>query len=150
MTVDYDMISTDRSYSRIEYRHDTIVFMDQDRELPIDLKVYKRPYFETDDTLTTFKIFLLHPQHGAEIGFLDNVTIRYFDDETMNDAQYSYATLNGIRPSQQFDQDLTNLPGGKIETSLNLQGGAIFTVNAYSYFNEQDIKTDGKCIFYLI
>ena len=124
--------------------------MDQDRELPIDLKVYKRPYFETDDTLTTFKIFLLHPQHGAEIGFLDNVTIRYFDDETMNDAQYSYATLNGIRPSQQFDQDLTNLPGGKIETSLNLQGGAIFTVNAYSYFNEQDIKTDGKCIFYLI
>jgi hypothetical protein len=86
VTVDYDMTSSDRSYSRIEYRHDTVVFMDQDTELPIDLKVYKRPYFETDDALTIFKIFLLHPTHGAEIGFLDNVTIRYFDDETMNDA----------------------------------------------------------------
>lgn len=89
----------DKSYSRIEYRHDTIVFMDQDRELPIDLKVYKRPYFETDDRLTLFNVYLKHPYGGAEIGFTDTITIRYFDDESLNDAQFSYPLLNGIRPS---------------------------------------------------
>ena len=83
-----------------------MIFEDQDQELPIDLKVFKRPYFETNDTLNTFYIYLLHPQLGAEIGFNDNVTIRYFDDESMNDAEFSYATLNGIRPSQQFNADL--------------------------------------------
>jgi hypothetical protein len=56
VSVDYDMRMADKSYSRIEYRHDRIIFMDQDRELPIDLKVFKRPYFEADDELTHFII----------------------------------------------------------------------------------------------
>ena len=65
----------------------------------IDLKVFTRPYHEIDDELTKFQVFLLHPQHGAEVGYLDRVTIRYFDDESVNDAEYSYPTLTDIRPS---------------------------------------------------
>jgi hypothetical protein len=76
----------DKSYSRIEYRHDRMIFKDQDRLLPIDLKVFKRPYFETDDELTMFTIYLKHPYNGAEIGFINEMTIRYFDDESVNDA----------------------------------------------------------------
>jgi hypothetical protein len=54
--------------------------------LPIDLKVYKRPYFETDEKLTTFSVYLMYPTKGAEIGWIDKITIRYFDDESLNDA----------------------------------------------------------------
>ena len=71
---------------------------DQVYEYAIEIKVFPRPYFELDDTLTEFQFFLRHPAGGAELGYHKNLTVRYFDDESVFDAQHSYPTLLGIRP----------------------------------------------------
>lgn len=76
--------------------------MDQDRELPIDLKVFKRPYWEDNDNLTTFMLYLKHPYNDTEIGWISNITLRYFDDESLNDAEFTYPVLEGVRPRDQF------------------------------------------------
>ena len=40
---------------------------------------------------------LRNPGGGAELGYHKTVTVRYFDDESVVDAQYSYPVLQGIR-----------------------------------------------------
>lgn len=125
VTVEFDMTMTNPPYTRIEYRHDTLVFDDQIAEVEIEFKVFKRPYFETDDSLTTFEVYLLHPSEGAEIGWRDNVTVRYFDDESINDAEHTYATLQGHRPFETTD-DWYWTP--------ELQLGVIEPVEIFSYY----------------
>ena len=63
VTVDFDMMMIDESYTRVEYRHETLVFTDQIAEITVKVKVFIRPYFETsndDDemTETTFIFYL--------------------------------------------------------------------------------------------
>ena len=74
VTVDFDMMMLDDSYSRVEYRHETLVFTDQIAEVAISTKVFIRPYYETsndDDemTETTFIFYLEYPTGGGELGY---------------------------------------------------------------------------------
>jgi hypothetical protein len=63
------------------------------------MRVYPRPYFETDDSLTVFYFFLRHPYGDAQLGNVPNCTVRYFDDESVFDAEWSYPAMQGIRRS---------------------------------------------------
>ena len=98
ISFDYDMWSKDQSLSRLEFRQETVWMTDQVYEYAIEVKVFPRPYFETDDTLTEFQFFLRHPDGHAELGYHKNLTVRYFDDETVFDAEFSFPTLLNIRP----------------------------------------------------
>ena len=63
--------------------------------------MYKRQYYEKDDDLTTFVLYLYNPSQGGELGYQSTMTVYYYDDPlNMNDAYYSYPTLNGLRNSQ--------------------------------------------------
>ena len=69
------------------------------------MKVFIRPYFETsndDDekTETTFTFYLEYPTGGAELGYAPNITVRYFDDESVFDAEFSYPKLLDKKPSE--------------------------------------------------
>ena len=65
VTVDYDMWGPDKSFSRIEYRHETLVFDDQVREIKIEFRVFPRPLFELDSVVTEFYLRLEYPTGGA-------------------------------------------------------------------------------------
>jgi hypothetical protein len=71
---------------------------DQVYEFAIEIKVFPRPYFELDDNMTTFHFYLRNPYGGAELGEKKNVTVHYFDDESVFDAMFTYPTLLEIRP----------------------------------------------------
>ena len=99
VTVEYDMWGSDKSFSRIEYRHETIVFDDQVREVKIEFRVFPRPLFELDNVVTEFYLRLEYPTGGAQLGKTRDLTIRYFDDESVFDKVHSYATILGVRSS---------------------------------------------------
>jgi hypothetical protein len=61
------------------------------------VNVFKRHYYEYDDTLTEFDITLYNPSGGAEIGYHNSLKVLYYDDPIyMNDAISTYTTLNGV------------------------------------------------------
>lgn len=78
---------------------------DGDYEHKIEIQVYPRPYFETNDELCLFQFFLRFPYGGAELGYHKTVLVRYFDDEKVFDAEFSYPTLNSFRVSTGLDAD---------------------------------------------
>lgn len=110
VSVDFDMTMTEPKFTRVEYRHATIWFDDQVEEVAIEFKVFKRPYYETVDFDTTFKVFLLYPTGGAEIGLQHFQVIRYFDDESITDSEFSYPVLEGVRPHATSEDLFYSLP----------------------------------------
>ena len=103
------------------------------------MKVFIRPYFETsndDDTATetTFIFNLKWPTGDAELGYTSSMTVRYFDDESVFDAEFSYPTLLDKRPSQQFDS--SELPHGPHETEIELDTNTNYTVSIFMNYQE--------------
>ena len=96
------------------------------------MKVFPRVYFENDDALTEFQFFLRNPDGGAELGYHKNLTVRYFDDESVFDAEFSYPSLLNIRPRDQFADN--SYPAGAFETRIELATGHTFTVSVYMFF----------------
>ena len=117
-------------------------------EFAIEVKVFPRVYFETDDTLTEFQFFLRTPDLGAELGYHKNLTVRYFDDESVFDAEFSYPTLLSIRPHEQFDD--SELPAGPHETMIELSTGSTFTVSVFMNYQLDQPKDNGSDKCYLI
>jgi hypothetical protein len=96
VSVDFDMISmTDENVlfsERIEYRHGTVVFKENEVLIPLAIKVFKRLYHET--TQPSYKLNLFMPRNGAQIGPQNTQLIYYYDDESLNDVNNTYCTLN--------------------------------------------------------
>ena len=117
------------------------------------MKVFIRPYFETsndddENTETTFVFFLHWPTGDAELGYTPNITVRYFDDESVFDAEFSYPTLLGKRPSGQFEN--SQLPGGPHQTEIQLDAGSNYTVSVYMNYQADMPKENGGDVCYLI
>ena len=82
--------------------------------------------------MTEFQFFLRNPDGGAELGYHKNLTVRYFDDESVFDAEFSYPTLVEIRPRDQFSDSA--YPEGPHETRIELATGGTFTVSVYMHY----------------
>lgn len=94
--------------------------------------MFPRPYFELDDALTTFYFYLRNPNGGAELGYDKNVTVRYFDDESVFDAMYTFPKLLEIRPRDQFSD--STYPTGSRETRILLNAGNTYTVSVFANY----------------
>lgn len=89
-----------------------------------------------------------HPYGGAELGYHKNVTVRYFDDESVFDAEFTYPSLLGVRPSMQFQDSA--YPQGAHETMIELVSGQIFAISVFTNYQLDLPKTNGEDRCYLI
>jgi hypothetical protein len=85
-------------YSRLEFRRGTLTFANGVDEIFLTIRVFKRQYYEYDDSLSTFAMYLSNPSANTEIGDINQITFFYYDDPlVLNDAYSSYAMLNTTR-----------------------------------------------------
>ena len=114
------------------------MFTDQITEVKIRMKTFIRPYYETsndddENTETSFVFFLHWPTGDAELGYNPNITVHYFDDESVFDAEWSFPTLKDIRPKDQFAT--SQLPSGPHETEIELDTGTHHTHTVSVFMN---------------
>jgi len=96
VSVDFELQNTHPQFTRLEDSRGTLVFGDGVEEQSITFRVFKRQYYEPDDTLTTFKFELFNPSTNTELATNSKQVIYYFDDEVLlTDAAATQCKLNG-------------------------------------------------------
>ena len=90
VTADYMISNSFPLFTRVENIFGRLVFNENQTELTLTGKVYKRQYVEQNNELATFVLSLFNPSMNSELGYNRDLTLNYFDDEfNMNDAYYT-------------------------------------------------------------
>ena len=87
-------------------------------------------------------MFLRYPDGDAELGYYKSVTIRYFDDESVFDAEFSYPTLLDIRPRDCFTD--SEYPEGPHETRIELDTASTYTVSIFMNYQLDEPKNNAE------
>ncbi|CDW86507.1 keratin-associated protein 10- [Stylonychia lemnae] len=133
ISVNYELSLTHPYYTRLEYLFGELVFLDGELEKEIKCKVFKRQYFEDNESQTIFSLHLFNPSYNTEIGYNNRVIIYYYDDEVnMNDAYFTQVTINNLYNNQK---------------ELSMLIGDDNTIRIFSYHGKGTKKTNGNDLF---